>query len=156
MKQNPFSGDIRPSQLAGMMRDPSRIAGFLTQEVPGVGSSGAAIFADIVNVQRADLKRLAEAHDVDVEIKRMSEDRAASLLAGVVEGEGHKVVEVFNSMAEKRDKILRDALEEEEYKQFMAAKTQIMLTDEPDTFGTDVDQDGETIEELEGNGGDGE
>ncbi len=147
MNQNPFSGDVRPSQIASMMRDPSRIAGFLTEDVPGVGSSGAAIFCDIVNVQRADLKQLAEAHDVDVHIERMSEDRAASLLAGVVDGNGHEVVEVFNKMARKRDKILRDILEDDEYQQFMAAKAQMMLTDDPDTFDADVGEE---------NGGDGE
>lgn len=139
--KNPFEGDVRPAQIAGMMRDPSRIAGFLTEEHPAVGASGAAIFADVVNVQRADIKQLAQAHGVDVEIKRMSEDRAAELLAGVVDGGGHEVVEVFNEMAEKRDKILREALEEDEYQQFMAAKTDIMLTDDPDTFEADVDDE---------------
>lgn len=151
---NPFEGDVSPARLAGMMRDPSRIAGFLTQEVPGVGASGAAIVADIINVQRADVKKLAEAHDVDVEIKRMSEERAAELVAGIVDGDAVELVEVFNELAEKRDKVLQEVLESREYQEFMSAKTEIMLTDDPDTFDAEpIDVDGGVIDDLEADDG---
>lgn len=136
---NPFDGQIPPGQIARMMRDPSKIAQFLTEDVPGLGSSGGAILADIINVQRADVRRQAEAVGVDIEVELMSEERAAELIAGIVDGNGIEIVEIFNELSEQRNEVLLELLDEDEHREFMQAKTSIMQTEQPDTFGTDVD-----------------
>jgi hypothetical protein len=134
MNGNPLAGDVDPRMVARMMKSTDRLAGLLQREVPGMGATPAAIFADIVNVIRADTKQLATVHDVEVEIEMMSEDRAAELIAGVTDGNGVEIVRVFNEIAEKRDVILREVLDDDEYEQFMAAKTAAMHTNNPGTF----------------------
>lgn len=134
MNGNPLAGDIDPRMVARMMRSTDRLAGMLQQEAPGMDATPAAIFADVVNVIRADTKRLAEVHGIELEIEMMSEDRAAELIAGVTDGDGVKIVRVFNEMSEKRDEILKEVLEPDEYEQFMAAKTAAMHTSNPGTF----------------------
>lgn len=137
-------GGMNPKQLAMMMRDPSNIEKMLRDDVAGVGASPAAILADTINVMRLDNFRLAQALDVDgVGADRMTEDRAAQLVAGVVRGDGWQLVEVFNQVAETRDTILRDVLDDAEYQAFMDAKTGSMLTDDPDTFDGSGDDGGE-------------
>lgn len=99
-----------------------------------MGASAAEIFADIVNVMRADTKRLADHHGVDVEIEMLSEDRASELIAGLTDGDGVELVVLFNEMARKRDEILREVLDDDEYERFMAQKTAAMHTDDPGTW----------------------
>ncbi|AAY24945.1 ORF 19 [Haloarcula hispanica virus SH1] len=128
--------DMNPRQMARLMRDPQGIADMLTESGP-TGDSPAEIFADIVNVHRADIRRLGMAMDVDVEAENMSAERAAELLAGTVAGEGVELVVMFNEMAEKRDRLLRDALDDDEYEQFMAGKQAMMKTGDPGGFEDD-------------------
>jgi hypothetical protein len=49
--------------------------------------SQAELIADVVNILRMDTKRMAEQHDVDVSIQKMTPERAAELLQGVAQGE---------------------------------------------------------------------
>jgi hypothetical protein len=134
MDGNPLTGDMNPRTVARMMRSTDRLAGVLQQDVPGMNASAAEIFCDIVNVIRADVKRLADYHGVDVEIKMMSEDRAAELIAGLTDGDGVELVVLFNEIARKRNKILQEVLTDEEYQRFMEQKTSAMHTDDPDTW----------------------
>lgn len=113
--------------VANLMSNPSGIAGMLKNESP-TGDSPAQIMADVINMMRADTSRLAAAHGVDVDVKMMSPDRAAQLLSGVVSGDGVEIVEVFNDEAERRDQVLRAALDGEQYEQFCAAKEKAMFT----------------------------
>lgn len=134
MNGNPLNGDIHPQKVVQMMTDNSKLAAMTREELPGMGISPAAIFADIINVERADTKRLAEFHDVDMSIQMMSEERAAELMAGTVDGNGVEVLKVFNDLAEKRDKLLREVLDDDEHSEFMDAKTSAMYSEAPETF----------------------
>jgi hypothetical protein len=129
-----FGFDMNPRQAMRAMKNPENIAEMLTEEHPETGDSPAQIFADVLTVMRADTARLAEEHGVDVDVQRMSEDRAAELLAGTLSGDGVDLIRVFNNVAEDRDRILANTLSEQEYEQFMAQKTAAMLTSDPGEF----------------------
>lgn len=144
-----MSGNVNPRQVAMMLRSPGKLAEMMQQDVGGMGASPAEIMADIVNVQRADTKRLADVHDVDVDVQLMSPERASDLLAGVVDGDGVEIVLLFNELARKRDMVLREALDDDEYQEFMAQKVRFMHTDEPDTFDGDDNQEGDVDEGAE-------
>lgn len=143
-----FDGEINPRTAARFLSNPSRLQGVLTQRASGWDATPAEVMADVINVERADVKRLADYHDVDVHIEMMDESRAAELIAGVTQGNGVEVIEVFNDLAQKRDQILKEALDEEEYRAFMRAKTSAMYTDDPETWD-DEDYSGGDEEELQ-------
>lgn len=126
---NGLNLNMSPAQIGRMMRNPSNIADMLMEEHPQTGDSPAEIFADIVNVQRMDIKMLAEAHGVEIEVSRMTPERAAELLAGTIGGDGIELVVMFNEMAIKRDKILKEALGEDDHSDFMDDKHAAMHTD---------------------------
>jgi len=137
----PFGGGMNPKKVAMLMRDPSQLADMVTEEVPGLDASAAAILADIINVMRADVRRLAQVHDVDVEVQVMSEERAGELIAGITQGDGIELVQAFNAVAEKRNAVLLEALDEEEHAAFMEQKTGVMLTAEPETWDDEADEE---------------
>jgi hypothetical protein len=145
MDGNPFSGDVQPHAVARYLRSPSRLSRLVQNDVGNMGASPAAILADVVTVLRADTARLAEEHDVDLDVQVMSEDRAAELIAGLVDGDGVALVEVFNDAAEQRDQVLREVLEEAEYEAFMRDKVAGMHTANPGTFGVLDDTDGDDV-----------
>ena len=118
-----------PAALRKLMTDPSNLADLLTDSHAETGDSPADIFADVINIMRADTARLAAAHDVDVQVQRMTPERAAQLLAGTVGGDGVELVEMFNDEAERRDAVLQELLDDDEYEQFMASKRAAMFTD---------------------------
>ena len=124
---------MSPQKMATQMRNPEGIASMLTEEGP-TGDSPAEIFADIVNVHRVDIRRLGLALGVDVDAPQMEPERAGELLAGTVAGDGVELVQMFNDMAEKRDAVLREALDEADYESFMEAKHSMMFTGEPGDF----------------------
>lgn len=133
--------NMQPGKIARLMRDPEGIAQMLNETGP-TGDSPAEIFADIVNVHRADIRRLGQELGVDVEAKNMSAERAGELLAGTVAGDGVELVVMFNEMAEKRDKLLSEALEKEEYEGFMRAKYAMMNTKDADDFESESETEG--------------
>lgn len=148
--KNPFGGDVRPGQVARYMKRPGRLASLLQEDPGGWGATPAAIFADIVTVLRADQRRLAAVHGIEIEAEVMSEDRAAELIAGVVDGDALDIVLIFNELARQRDEVLREALDEDEYQAFMAAKTSEMHTDDPETWDDDgADRDDDVDEASE-------
>jgi hypothetical protein len=120
--------DMGPRAIGRLLRNPSGIAEMLTMEHPDTGDSPAEIMADLVNLMRADTKKLAEIHGVDVEIRLMTPERAAEVLAGTIDGEGVELLVMFNELAEQRDRVLREALDEEEYETFDQQRQAIMHT----------------------------
>lgn len=116
-------------QILQLLRDPSGIAELLQEEHPETGDSPADIVADVINVMRADTKRIAAQHDVDVEANLMTSDRAAELLSGTVSGDAVELLEVFNELAEQRDRVLEEALDPDEYESFTEQKHAIMNTE---------------------------
>jgi hypothetical protein len=131
--------DMNPRRMASKMRDPEGIAEMLTDADGATGDSPAEIFADIVNVHRADIRRLGMVLGVDVDAENMTPERAGELLAGTVAGDGVDLVVMFNGMAEKRDRLLREALDGDQYEQFMDAKTSMMHTGDPGDFDAEGD-----------------
>lgn len=144
--KNPFGGDVPPRLVARYLQSPDKLAGLLKQDPGGWGATPAAILADIVTVQRADCKRLAEIHDVEMDVEIMSEDRAADLIAGVVDGDALDLVLLFNDLAHQRDQVLRAALDEDDYRQFMEAKTSVMHTDDPEMWDDEEQADDQAVE----------
>lgn len=153
MKGNPFDGDVPPSVVARMMKDSNRLASILQKELPGWEASPAQLFADIVNVQRADVKQTADALGVvdddgqPLEMNLMREQDAADMIAGLTDGNMMDLVLVFNELARKRNLILLELLGNgAEYEQFMDNKTSVMHTDDPETWrdeDDDVDEEGD-------------
>jgi len=119
-------------EIMQYLRDPSGIASLLLEVDDDTGTSPAEVFADLINVMRADTARIAAAHDVDVNVELMTPERAAELLAGTLDGEGVELVKAFNEEAERRDKLLRELLDDDQYQQHMALKHQTMNTVDDD------------------------
>jgi hypothetical protein len=106
----------------------------LTMEHPDTGDSPAEIMADVINIMRADTKKLAELHVVDIDIRLITPERAAELLAGTIDGEGVELLVMFNELAEQRDNVVREALDGEVYECFEQERREIMHTG-PETEG---------------------
>lgn len=119
-----------PAALRKLMSDPSSLADLLQEQHGETGNSPADIFADTINNMRADTARIAAAEGVDMEIQRMTPEVAGELLASTVAGDGVKLVEMFNEEARRRDEVLKELLDAEEYEQFKDAKESAMFTNQ--------------------------
>lgn len=128
--------NMNPRKMARVMQDPEGIAQMLNESGP-TGDSPAEIFADIVNVHRTDIRVLGKHLGVDVEADHMKPERAGQLLAGTVAGDGVELVVMFNEMAAKRDRLLQEAMDDDEYQAFMEAKHEMMNTGDPGGFNGD-------------------
>lgn len=117
-----------PRQIRKLMTNPDGIADLLQETHEETGDSPAEIFADLINIMRADTARLAAVFDIDHDVKRMTPERAAQLLGGTVGGDGAALVEMFNDEAERRDEVLQEALDDDEYDAFMRRKRGAMFT----------------------------
>jgi hypothetical protein len=126
--------DPNAADVAVMLNNPRKLRGLLKTDPAGVGASPAAILADTITAARGDVARLARAHGLDMDAEPVREDEAAALLAGLVDGDGVELVEVFNDLAERRDEVLREALDDDEYAKFRRQKEAMMLIDDPETF----------------------
>lgn len=127
-----------------LMNSESKQAEMIRQELPGMDLSPAEIFADIINVARADNKRMAEHYGVEQSIDLMDESKAADLLVGITSGDGAAdLIGVFNGLAQQRHEILRNALNRDEFEAFMMAKTDAMYSEEPETWDYDEKPQGE-------------
>ena len=120
--------DMGPRAIGRLLRNPTGIAEMLTIEHPETGDSPAEIMADVVNIMRADTKKLAEVHGVDIDIRLMTPERAAELLAGTIDGEGVELLVMFNELAEQRNRILQEALDEGDYRIYEEQRKGIMHT----------------------------
>ena len=105
----------------------------LREDLDSVGTSPAGMLADVVNVMRADIKTLANIHGVEVSVDQMTEERAAEVLSGLMHGDP-ALVEVFNEMAHKRQRIVLEALDEEVAESYVASKRAVMNSDSPETW----------------------
>lgn len=92
--------------------------------------SQAEIIADLVNLMRLDVKRIAEAEGVDIEITRMRPEQAAILVQGLIKGESLGLVDVFNGIEEQREAVLAELLDDDEYEQHLATKESALFSNE--------------------------
>lgn len=90
--------------------------------------SQADLVADVINVMRMDAKQMCATHGIEVEVNKMSPERAAELLEGVAKNEGVEIIEVFEAIENKRDHIFQQELSESEYKQYMEFKEQMLYS----------------------------
>jgi len=74
----------------------------------GEGTSQAELVADMINLMRLDVSRLGEAAGVDISAEYMTPGRAAELLQRLVRGESLELIEVFNRIEEKRERLLEE------------------------------------------------
>lgn len=125
-----------PDGLKQMMMRPA----FQTED--GYEFSQADLIADVVNILRMDTKRIAQAHGIDIEIQRMSDERAASLLQDIAKGDGMGLVEVFDDIEDKRMQILAE-LEGEDAVDDYSEMKQSLLNTTPDQ----APQTAESVEE---------
>ena len=116
------------SAVQSQLENPDNLAALLQQGNDKTGESPAEVFADVVNMIRADQKRIAQEVGVDVEIHRMTPQGAGELLAGTVNGEGVAIVEMFNEEADRRERILREMIGDEEYEHFEKRKHAMLYT----------------------------
>jgi hypothetical protein len=114
--------DMGPQQVMGLMNDPKGVERMLKQASDDTGDSPADIMADIINIQRLDTKMIAKQQGVDLEINEMTPERAAELLAGVIQGEGVALLMVFNELEDYNHQILREAMGEHEFENYRRAK----------------------------------
>ena len=116
------------SAMTQLLENPENLARLLNQTSADTGDTPAEVFADVINMIRADQKRIAQEAGVEVDVKRMTPDRAAQLLDGTVNGEGVEIVEMFNAEAETRQRILRGMIGDDEYEQFEEQKKSMLFT----------------------------
>ncbi len=116
------------SQIGRLLQNPDGIAELLQESHPGTGESPAEIFADVVNVMRLDVARMARAQGVEVDCPRMTDDRAAQLLAGVIDGEGVEIVRMFNAEEDRRSQVLDAMLDDDEHEEFRENKQASLYT----------------------------
>ncbi|MBZ6496012.1 hypothetical protein [Natrinema longum] len=126
--------DMTPEGIASSLSNPDQIAQMLLQEGE-TGESPADIMADLINMQRADLRRIGAEHDVDVDVNMVTSEKMALYIAGLVEGNWEPVIELFNEQATEREKLLEELLEEDEFAEFQTAKRCVMNTEPGDSDG---------------------
>lgn len=90
--------------------------------------SQAALVADVVNVMRMDVKQMCRLHGIDVEVEKMSPERAAELLESVAQNDGMGIIEVFQTIEEKRDHVFQQEMTEEQYEQYQAFKREMLYS----------------------------
>lgn len=117
-----------PSQLMSLMSSDDGIKNLLLEDHGDF--SFAEVIADAVNVQRLDNKRLAEAVGEEMEVKRMTPERAAEILQTSLRENPAALVEVFNDLEDERAVILESLLEEEEYEEYIRQKQSSLYTAE--------------------------
>lgn len=115
------------SQMMQLLNSPDGLKKMMMREAfsdedTGHRFSQADLVADLVNIMRMDTKRIAQAEGVDVEIERMTPERAAELLQSMAQGDGLELVEVFDEIEDQRMKLLKELVGEDELDAYMEMK----------------------------------
>lgn len=95
-------------------------------EETGHEFSQAALIADLIISQRMDVKAIADAEGVDVSIQKMTEERAAELLQGVVNGNAEPLITVFDEIEEMQMAILAEIESVESVEEHIALKQSVL------------------------------
>jgi len=127
----------KPNGLAEMMQEPA-----FENEETGHEFSQADLIADVVNILRMDTKRMAEAHDIDIEINQMTPDHAAQLLQGIAKGEDLGLVDIFDQVEDKRMEILLEVEDEQAVEEYQQMKQGLLYT-VPDEVAATTEEDHE-------------
>lgn len=105
-----------------------------TFEDPETGHtySQADLVSDVINVMRLDTKQMAALHDVDIEVDKMTPERAAQMLEEMATNDGYSIIEVFEEIEDQRDEIMQTLMTDEQHRAYNHHKRQ-MLHSIPDT-----------------------
>lgn len=134
-------------KLMTVMQDDNGIANILQQPVYGGGEDGepttsqAEVIADMFNIMRLDVKALGEAVGEDISVRRMTPESAAAKLQGLVKGESFELIEDFNELEDKRERILLQLTDEETVEEHQQMKLGLLFSDIADEDGTE-EEDG--------------
>ena len=128
------------SKVFSLLKNPEGVADLLTETNTETGNSPAEVLADVVNVIRADTKMLGTLHGVEVEVKQMSPERAAELLAGSLDGGGVELIEVFNELEDQRGRILAEAMSTVSYRAYQRRKQASLYTSGGEDETDDVEE----------------
>jgi hypothetical protein len=124
------------SQLMQLLNSPNGLKKMMLREAfsdedTGHTFSQADLVADLVNIMRMDTKRIAKAEGVDVEIERMTPERAAELLQSMAQGDGLELVEVFDEIEDQRMMVLEELVGKDELDAYMETKREELYSVEP-------------------------
>lgn len=76
--------------------------------------SQAEAIADMVNILRLDTKRIAEEVGAEVEVKRVTPERAAVMVQDLIKQEDMALIEAFAEIEDQREEILRQVADDPE------------------------------------------
>lgn len=119
--------------------------------------SQAELLADVINIMRMDVKRVADVHGVDISIRKIQPEKVAWALAEMVEGNTEPMVSIFNEIEDYHHEVLAEALGDEEFETYLDFKEEQLFTVEP---GEELSEDeleerlDEVADELEDDLGD--
>ncbi len=108
------------SEMIQIMNQDNGMAKLIQEPVYAPGNSGepnvsqADIIADLFNVARLDLKRIGEELGLEMEVERMTPAKAAVMMQNMVQGDSLELIEKFNELEAKRERILATLLESED------------------------------------------
>jgi len=108
--------------LAKMMQQPA------FEGEAGNEFSQADLIADVINILRMDTKRIAEATGIDIEISKMTPERAAELLQGVAKGDDLGLIDIFDEIEDQRMKVLEELEGGDAVDEYVMDKTAILNT----------------------------
>lgn len=116
-------------------------------EETGHTFSQAELIADVVNILRMDTKRMAEAHDVDISISKMTPERAAELLQGVAQGDDLGLIDIFDEIEDQRMFLLSVIEDDDAVDEYLAQKQGILYTVPDDVERSEPQSESEPVEE---------
>lgn len=94
-------------------------------------TSQAELVADMLNVMALDNKAIGTAVGVDIEANRVSEQKAALMLQGLVKGEDLELLEKIARLESKNERILEELMEEEEFEAHQQTKRDVVYQPAP-------------------------
>lgn len=118
----------------GAMQGENGVANLLMQPTFGDDGEGnpqhsqAELLADMFNIMRMDVKRLGDAAGVDITVQKMSPEYAAELVQGIVSGDSLELLEKFNQLEDKRERIIAELAGEDAVEEHRTVKLDLMYT----------------------------
>jgi hypothetical protein len=106
-------------QMMSLIRQENGIAKVLLQPAYMPDASGepqvsqAEALADMVNILRLDTKALGEAAGADIEARRVTPERAATMMQDLVKQENMDLITAFNDIEEQHEQVLLELTDEE-------------------------------------------
>lgn len=127
------------SQVMGVLNSPNGLAQMMLEPAfendAGHEFSQAELIADVVNIERMDLKRLAQAvndnpdlDDVDISVSQMTPERSAQMLQGIAKGDDLGIIDVFDELEDQRMTILAAIIGDEATDEYTAVKRSMLFT----------------------------